>query len=195
MRRILMVYDRFVPFNVSGTPRVFHFAKELPKLGYLPTVLSTPVPDGFPRDDAPLAELPPEIEIVRTAPWLKRATRSSAGGGGAHPQKKSTRARLKDAAGVLGWAAEWYGDWLPPALRAGLKAIKAQRLELVWVSAPHIRNLAVGYALAERAALPLVVDLRDPWTYGSLWQPRDRLSALWEKAWAQFGDEKNECEI
>lgn len=182
MRRILMVYDKFVPFNVSGTPRVFHFAKDLSSHGYLPSVLTTRVPPGHPRDDAPLADLPSDVEVVRCTPWLKRAKTTP--GTGPSASGKGWRARFKKTVGPLGWGLEWYGDFRPPALRTGMRLIEKRGIELIWVSAPHIRNLSPAYALAERTRLPLVVDLRDPWTYGSLWQPRDRLSGAWESAWA-----------
>jgi glycosyltransferase involved in cell wall biosynthesis len=38
--------------------------------------------------------------------------------------------------------------------------------------------------LAEWLGRPLVVDLRDPWTYGSLWRPKTERIADLERAWA-----------
>jgi glycosyltransferase involved in cell wall biosynthesis len=41
-----------------------------------------------------------------------------------------------------------------------------------------------GYLLSRFSGKPLVVDLRDPWTYGSLWQPASPQIASWERALA-----------
>ena len=50
MKRVLMVSEKFPPFNVSGSARPLYFAKYLPEFGYEPTVLASSVAAGEERD-------------------------------------------------------------------------------------------------------------------------------------------------
>lgn len=83
------------------------------------------------------------------------------------------------------WLLEWHLDWAPPALWQAIKNERLRSVDLVWVSAPHVRNLLVGDVLSRLLLKPLVVDLRDPWTYGSLWLPRGKWVAACETARAR----------
>ncbi|HXS18443.1 MAG TPA: hypothetical protein VN764_14700, partial [Polyangiaceae bacterium] len=191
--RLLMVYDRFPPFNVSGTARAYHFAKNLPAFGWTPIVLSGQPQHGDVQDPAPLDLLPAEVRILRASPllgpgkdqlarWFNRkrsAGQTSASLGTPRPARPSQSRRVFQpgswtwrATGLPMWALEWHLDWAPPALVRALADREARQVDLVWVSAPQARNLFVGDTLSRILNKPLVVDLRDPWTYGSLWSPR-----------------------
>jgi len=200
---VLMVYDRFPPFNVSGTARVFHFAKNLPAFGWTPVVLSgQPGPDEL-LDQTPLDLLPPEVRVLRSRSWLtpgkdrlarwfnrNRASARAPRGTGPRPAPGGPASRRVfqrgspawRATGLPLWLLEWHLDWAPPAIALALRDPSVRRSDVVWVSAPHVRNLVVGEALSRLLNKPLVVDLRDPWTYGSLWQPRGRWVAHAESA-------------
>ena len=200
---VLMVYDRFPPFNVSGTARVFHFAKNLPTFGWTPVVLSgQPGPDE-PLDQTPLDLLPPEVRVLRTRSWLtpgkdrlarwfnrKRSSARAARAPAPQPAPRGPASRRVfergspawRLTGLPLWLLEWHLDWAPPAIARALRDPKVRRSDVVWVSAPHVRNLVVGEALSRLLNKPLVVDLRDPWTYGSLWQPRGRWVARAESS-------------
>ena len=66
MKRVLMVAEKFPPFNVSGSARPFYFAKYLPEHGYQPLVLSSRVLRSEDRDESLLAELPSVVRVWRT---------------------------------------------------------------------------------------------------------------------------------
>ncbi len=199
-RRVLMVYDRFPPFNVSGSARVFEFAKRLPDLGWQPMVLASVPPADQPRDEEPLRHLPPDVEVLRTAACLtptkdrlahfinakrRRPAASSPTAAARRPRVFTPRSWLWRATGLPMWLLEWHFDWAPSALFGALSDPRFRSVDLVWVSAPHVRNLFVGEALSRLLRKPLLVDLRDPWTYGSLWLPRGRLVARCETARAR----------
>ena len=42
----------------------------------------------------------------------------------------------------------------------------------MWASGPHFRAYEIGRRLARWLRVPLIIDMRDPWTYGSLWRPK-----------------------
>src|SRR6187399_401785 len=198
--RLLMVYDRFPPFNVSGTARAFHFAKNLPAFGWNPIVLSGQPGPGDAQDPTLLDLLPAEVRILRAAPllgpgkdqlarWFNRKRSTGQASGMPRPARSSESRRVFRqgslawrATGLPMWALESHLDWAPPALVRALADSEARQVDLVWVSAPHVRNLFVGETLSRILNKPLVVDLRDPWTYGSLWLPRGRMVARVERA-------------
>ncbi len=186
---ILMVAEKFPPHARSGTARPLYFARHLSELGYRPVVLAAPVLDGEPGDSGLLAHLPPDIEVCRPAPLLTMRAAAPVHLNAA-PDTTAPATRRMHAARdalwqTLAWLAYWHLDWLPPAFVSGVRLGRRRGVRLVWMTAPHVRNLVLGYALARALRRPLVVDLRDPWTYGSLWQPPSRAVAALERAWAR----------
>ncbi|HWO12651.1 MAG TPA: glycosyltransferase [Polyangiaceae bacterium] len=205
MKRLLMVSEKFPPFNVSGSARPLYFAKYLPEFGYEPMVLASSVAAGEERDDALLGELAAPVPVWRTprlySPWVaRRRARSGRGGGaasagaanadadaaGAEREASGERAGARQALlSYLSWWAYWELDWALLATLAGWAHGRHALPDVIWVSAPPFRNCAVAYRLARWLNRPLVVDLRDPWTYGSLWRPKTERIASAERAWAR----------
>lgn len=195
MPRVLMICEKFPPFNLSGSARPFYFAKYLPEFGYDPTVLGSTVLADDDRDDALLSELPASVEVWRTPRLVshvmarrrakareKARQATTSGTPGAPPSRFDGLSR---ALPYLGWWFHWELDWSALATLAGW--LRSQRLQpdVIWVSGPGFRNFAVACRLAVWLNKPLVVDLRDPWTYGSLWHPKTPQIARAERAWAE----------
>lgn len=196
LRRVLMISEKFPPFNQSGSARPFYFAKHLPEFGYAPQVIASSLLARDERDDTLLSELPPIVRVRRTPRLLSpavarlrelargrtRAPRDAPAGPG---RTRSRRARwAREAAGWLEWWSYWELDWAALAAIAGAWDARGEPPELVWATGPHFRNFAVAARLSEWLRVPLVLDLRDPWTYGSLWRPLSERSARSEQAWA-----------
>jgi hypothetical protein len=194
LRRVLMVSEKFPPFNQSGSARPFYFAKYLPEFGYAPRVIASSLLPGDERDDTLLAELPAVVRVRRTPRLLSpavarlreltRGRRRVAGVSSAAPRTPGASWK-QEAAGWLEWWSYWELDWTALAALAGAWDARREAPQLIWASAPHFRNFAVAAHLAEWLQVPLVLDLRDPWTYGSLWRPLSALSARSEQAWAE----------
>lgn len=209
---VLMVAEKFPPHSVSGTARPLYFARHLPEFGYRPVVIAGPVLDGNPSDPELLRQLPHDIEVWRPMPaaivarTLGRSTFAavramlprpqaalstvpSVGGATDAPAEGSPRDAVEPRFPLLyrtlDWLLWWHLDWLPPAFLRGVQVGRRRQVKLVWVTAPHVRSLVLGYALARALHRPLIVDLRDPWTYGSLWQPVSRLTESIERAWSR----------
>ena len=198
-RRVLMISEKFPPFNLSGSARPFYFAKYLPEFGYAPRVLASSLIGRDERDDALLAELPPQVRVRRTprllSPSLTRLRELSRPLLPAHAPRvgeparrggsaRGTRAWAQDALCWFGWWTHWELDWATLAALAGAWDARRQMPQLIWASGPHFRNFVVAARLTEWLRVPLVLDLRDPWTYGSLWRPRTESIARSERAWA-----------
>jgi len=185
MRRILLLAEKFPPHQLSGTARPFYFAKYLPEFGYEPLVVASRVLPGEQRDDAQLGELPDSVSVRRIGPWLApmrgRGEPRSGAGEGADGRLSVTRRLLLE----LGQRAYWYLDWSAPAILGAVRAARAADCELIWVTAPHARNYLIGHAVARILGKPLIIDMRDPWTYGPLWTPPTPSWAREEAWWAQ----------
>jgi glycosyltransferase involved in cell wall biosynthesis len=194
-----MVAEKFPPFNLSGSARPFYFAKYLPDFGYEPQVIASTLLVGEERDDALLGELPVSVRVQRTprvlSPLVIRARNhlerrsSPAATQASNEPHESPRSGLRRSARgafqYVGWWTHWELDWAALATLAGIWEARLEAPQLIWASGPHFRNFVVAARLAARLRRPLVVDLRDPWTYGSLWRPKTESIARAERAWAQ----------
>lgn len=193
MKRVLMVSECFPPINISGSARPFYFAKYLPEHGYWPTVLGATVLPGQPRDEGLLRELPEQVRVLRSPRLLKpafdllasmpRKSAAATGAAGTPPRAAAkVRRRLGEEAEYLRWWVHWELDWAAPALLRAMAGLRHAAPDLVWASGPHFRNCELGRRLARWLRVPLVIDLRDPWTYGSLWRPKTAAIARAEHA-------------
>lgn len=165
MRRFLYISPYFPPQRRVGALRPLKFARHLPALGWAPTVL-TQAPADPPSDAALLEALPPEVELH--------------GGWGRPP-------------GVIGrWLRARFpsGDVIPlghhrldlAAAGASARALLARdaRLEAIVVNADPYAALVLGAELSRETGLPLIQDLRDPWSPCEVRRPhRDRLRQRW----------------
>lgn len=210
MRRVLMINMAFPPFNVSGSHRAFQFAKYLPEYGYLPSVVSVEPGPTDPVDFGCLEQLDGRIRLERVdalrpkikallEPMIKpmRAVCAEPADGpkpgpttellGSHEptfpsESKPLPMRLWK---TLAWFFHFHLDLAVPILQRVAKMNWRDPVDLVWATSPSSHSLLVGYWASRLLRKPLVVDLRDPWTYGSLWLPFSRLTAACEKAWAR----------
>jgi len=214
-RRVLVVFEKFPPFTLSGSWRPFFFVKHLPEFGYLPHVIGAEPTADDPTDEKLLDELDPRCRTVRKSLWVApprawvehlfrrkktQTANSNSGATAASTANEQSVANTRSAAKKTGgsyqdtrrfklywafvWRLYWYLDWGGPAVCSGLWAALRHRFDLIWVSGPHSRNLFAAYWLSILLRKPLIVDLRDPWTYGSLWTPKTRNVANAEKRWA-----------
>lgn len=205
MRRVLMISESFPPLNWSGSQRAFQFAKYLPEYGYLPSVLSAEPRPTDPVDSVLLGQLDPRIRLERIqhlrpkiesrllalfrplARRLPAAALSSEAEAANEPVIPSPSMPLrKQLRHTLAWLFHFHADLALPMLLRAVKMHQRDPVDLVWVSGPSSRNLLVGYWVSRLLRKPLVVDIRDPWTYGSLWRPCSRLVAAIEMKWARI---------
>lgn len=189
-----MICEKFPPFNVSGSARPFYFAKYLREFGYDATVLTASISRDEEQDEELLSELPSNVQVWRTprlmspfiARWrarTKRKARAKPGAAGAAPG--SAPGPLSRVLPDLGWWVHWEVDWVALATLRGWLGAHRLQPDVIWVSGPHFRDFAVACRLSAWLHKPLVVDLRDPWTYGSLWRPKTPRIAAAESAWAE----------
>ena len=175
MRRFLLVTYYFPPSGGPGVQRSLKLAKYLPACGWEPAVITVdPDHAAYPGTDASLeAEVPAEIEVVRTGSWDPYAAYARLMG-----------KRREDAVGVsfVGTTpanpkerlARWVRancfvpdarmGWVPFARRAAIRLARAGRFDAVVTSGPPHSTHFVGRSVRRHCGIPWVADLRDPWT-------------------------------
>jgi glycosyltransferase involved in cell wall biosynthesis len=156
--RVLMITPYFPPVNVVGARRPLMLVRHLPRHGWHPVVLAAR--PGLERIDPTLAELvPADIPVVREYGRPAATTRT-----GSQPELRERRRPL------LHWDAGYLTPldrylWsTPAAIRAAMRLVHEYRPRVVHVCADPWSPLLAGLALRRRTGLPLVVDLRDPWS-------------------------------
>jgi glycosyltransferase involved in cell wall biosynthesis len=176
---VLIVANDFPPVGGSSVQRAVYFSKYLPRFGWRPTVL-TVKEVAFPvKDPTLLDELPPEVTVVRTESfelrrllWLAGRLRARLG--------REDRGHTESAAGVAALGARprelgrtlrrWLfvpDDrmlWAPFAVLRGLRLARRGRLSSICATVPAYSSAVIGYWISRLTGLPLILDLRDPWT-------------------------------
>lgn len=67
--------------------------------------------------------------------------------------------------------------WAPFAVPAALRQIRRHPVRVIYATVPAYSSAVIGYRVSRRCGLPLVVDLRDPWTRDPYLPPPTRLHA------------------
>jgi hypothetical protein len=151
-----MISPFFPPSGVIGAKRPMNFARHLPELGWMPAVVTLPATMG--RDPS-LERFVPQVPLwrgYRSGPiaWAEDLVGK---GPATHPYKAKT------AAGTEG-ALDRYSRYLPWVFFGARRFLRRQKCEVIYVNAgPHSGQM-LGARLSESTGLPLVLDLRDPWS-------------------------------
>ncbi len=165
MRRFLYISPFFPPMTRVGALRPLKFACRLPEHGWAPIVLSD-LRDHEDCDSRLVDRLPESTIVIRD--YSRHAARARPGSKPpleasepSEPGKPSWFARHAEDLNPLG--AHALG--LPHALHAAHAALRAHpSCEAIMVNADPYAAMLVGARLAHATGLPLIQDLRDPWS-------------------------------
>ena len=176
MKKILIITYYFPPYNGGGMIRVHNFVKHLPKLGFLPLVLT--VKDKYYENAYTpqlLDEYPKEVKIFRTnsldLKGMGRIRQEICG-----ISKKSffdriilslvrnkiTRKLSRDRALL----------WTPYAVSTGMRIFKENGFDLIFSTCPPFGNNIIAHLLHKLTKRPFVLDYRDSWVGNELCCPR-----------------------
>lgn len=176
MRRFLYISPFFPPMTRVGALRPLKFACRLPEFGWAPVVLAD-LRAHEDRDTRLCAALPSSTIVIRdygreaagVAPDQSSPPPTPAPPGASKATRKpGFFARHAEDINPLG--GHVFG--LRHALRAARAALRAHpSCEAIMVNADPYAALIVGARLARETGLPLVQDLRDPWSCCELRRP------------------------
>lgn len=155
MRRLLIVAFDFPPRGATGALRVTKFARYLPDYGWQPVVVCA-APDAATRDESLLAQLPPDLEVIRV-PYRRVRGRHTPAVAAVTPLRPSRLRRLL--------VPDPQVLWLPRIVRAATARLCQGDIDaLMTTSPPHSLQLGGLWLKRRFPALPWLVDLRDVWS-------------------------------
>ena len=167
--RILLVSYYFPPFNSVGAIRPGKLARWFDEMGHDVQVLTCsnqPFPRGLPLEiSAGRVHAVPAWSVNAPAEWLR---------GGRDKVARNGYGASSSSRGALGWLGRAYKSlahwpdgqmgWVRAAINAGVTLAREHEFDVVYASAPPFSGLRVASAIATRASLPWVAELRDLWT-------------------------------
>lgn len=173
-KRVALVTYHFPPEQKVGGRRSFQLRTHLPSLGWDVRVLCSRLPDGGPREDAEVLEvargklgewvraLIPADERPLFEQWSGTPT-----SGAARSDDSVWSRSLRVARGLI--LPDEYLPWVAFALHAAMKDPEILAADVVLATAPPYSAHVVGFLLARKLGVPLVVDYRDPYTLNSVY--------------------------
>jgi glycosyltransferase involved in cell wall biosynthesis len=179
MKRLLVIAYAFPPCGGAGVQRTAKFVRYLPEFGWQPTVLTVDPSCYGVKDSSHADELPPEVEIIRTANFdplvsFGKASNGHSANGDATAQSShpSHIKRLARDIGKGAWMAlynnvlipDQHVLWYPRAVRAGLDAHRRHTFDLIYATGEPYSAYIAASRIARRTGVPYVIDMRDPWT-------------------------------
>lgn len=174
MKTILILTYYWPPAGGPGVQRVLKFAKYLPQFGWRPVMLTVANGEYPAIDESLLADVAEDIKVCKTAslePFAlyRRFT------GQKKEDKISTFVLTEDSQGgfkkrlasfIRGnlFIPDARIGWKPFALRAAMRLIKEEKIDVIFSTAPPMSTHLIAKAVAKKSGLPWVADFRDPWT-------------------------------
>lgn len=173
MRRVLIITYYWPPTGGSGVQRWVKFAKYLPSLGWQPVVYTPSNPEQLAVDESLLAEIPPEVEVLKQpirepyAIYHKLVGRSSGKGAGVNPinaQKKSWKQKLMLWVRSNFFVPDPRAGWVGPSVKYLSAYLREHPVDVIVTTGPPQSVHLIGRGLKRALGTPWVADFRDPWT-------------------------------
>ncbi len=143
--RVLVLAHRFPPMGGAGVQRTLQLARHLEEVACEPTIITAPGPvdDRWTPEDSALEDDGVRRKVVRVA-----------GPEPSPPRLEWTLERW------LGKPSRWGAWWKTAVLEA---SEQAGEVDVVHATVAPYATIDAALAVAERLAVPLVLDFEDPW--------------------------------
>ncbi len=173
MRRVLIISYYWPPTGGSGVQRWVKFAKYLPSLGWQPVIYTPSNPEQLAVDESLLAEIPPEVEVLKQpirepyAIYHKLVGRGSGKGAGVNPinaQKKNWKQKLMLWVRSNFFVPDPRAGWVRPSVGFLCRYLSEHPVDVIVTTGPPQSVHLIGRGLKRALGVPWVVDFRDPWT-------------------------------
>ncbi|MGC8898355.1 MAG: glycosyltransferase family 4 protein [Bacteroidota bacterium] len=164
-KRVLVIAYYFPPMGLAGVQRTLKFVKYLPERGWEPIVLTITPTGYFAQDFSLLQEVESlGVRIVRTGSIdpTRVFTRGKQSPVVVKMPREPIRKVLNRLSQVFFIPDNKIG-WKHAALRSARKIIAAEKIDLIFATAPPYTDFLIGAKLKQATGLPLVLDYRDAW--------------------------------
>ncbi len=177
-KKVLMISYVFPPMAAVGGYRTIKFCKFLPAFGWQPSVLTVSHGYNTAYDQSLLDRIDPSVHIYRSGNlepltwWDLRSAPSSAVIETA-PRPATDPGRTADrslSVRLKSYVRKWISlpdrnnFWIPFGVFTGLRAIRREKIDIIYASAPPASAHVIGCKLSWLTGKPLVIDFRDLWT-------------------------------
>ena len=163
MKHLLIISYFFPPLGGPGVQRAQKFVKYLPEFGWEPIVLTVKKVEYIAYDESLLKEIP-DTEIYRTE--TLDPMRLLYFGEKLRKKKKrlyeTTNTSIKNLVRSI-FPIDSKIGWIPFALSKGSEIIKSYPIKVILATIGPYTDAIIGYKLAKKYNLPLILDYRDLW--------------------------------
>jgi len=172
-KELLLIAYHYPPHGGIGVLRALHFSRYLSEFGWNTTVVSVSNDPNYLHDRSLLKSIPKEQTVVRSyrLPIFQTF-------------RKFARKGLRKFP-LLYSFLDPYFDWVPGATRAALRLAKDVKFDAILATAPPFSAIRVARNLKKILRIPVVADLRDPFTLNVLSWPtvlhKQFYTAYWQK--------------
>jgi len=174
MKKALIITYYWPPSGGAGVQRWLKFVKYLREFGWEP-VIYTPLNPDFPIVDATLsADIPVDIEVIRTPIWEPYTFYKKITGGESTPRIEGGAVNNKKSSGIIGQLSVWIRGnlfipdarkfWIRPSVRFLRKYLKQHHIDVIISTGPPHSTHLIAMRLKEITNIPWLADFRDPWT-------------------------------
>lgn len=163
MKKILIISYFFPPLGGPGVQRVLKFVKYLPDFGWEPIVLTVKNIEYIAYDKSLLKEIPnaqihrtESLDPMRLLYFLEKF------------RNKKSRIYTETSDAKRSFFRDIFPidskiGWLPFAYHEGCKLIKENAIDALFATVGPYSSSILGYKLAEKFHIPLIIDYRDLW--------------------------------
>ena len=164
MKTVLMITQKFPPFNGVGVLRVTKFVKYIQDFGWRPVILTCKREEDHldAVDEELLAGVPENLSIHRVnAPSLYDVYRLVGGRAkqGSFSLSKNSLASLIRSLFV----PDQYVAWYFTGVRKGKEIFQSENIDAIYSTSPRETSHLIGRTLHLKYKCPWIADFRDPW--------------------------------
>jgi glycosyltransferase involved in cell wall biosynthesis len=173
----------FPPEGHAGVFRPLRFVRNLPALGWRPTVIAAGGTPFQRHDPDLLTQVPRDVDVIRPVnpgDWWQRLQRRRAekfqtdatdAGSTNRPTDTAVSANVRPMLrAALRRAESWYyhpdmeRSWIAPATAATAEACSNTRAEVIWATGPPWSSFLVAEKASRQTGVPYALDFRTSWT-------------------------------
>lgn len=156
VKEVLLIAYYYPPLGGVGSARPLQFSKYLPDYGWDPSILSVRNDLHYRKDTTLLSSIPRGQRIARGYRLPIFST-----------IRKLARGPVRLQPLLYSFLDAQY-DWVPDAIKIGGKIIERRSYQAIIATAPPYSSLRVARALKKKYKIPIIADLRDPYSTNEL---------------------------
>lgn len=147
-----MIAYHYPPIGGVAAQRPLKFSKYFPEFGWTSSILTVANDQTFSRDTSLISQIPQGQQIFRSfrIPIFSVI-------------RKFLRKGLYRYHSFFTFVDSFF-DWVPGAINLGKSIVERNKFDAIYATAPPYSSLRIAIALKKKTGLPIIADLRDPYS-------------------------------